>query len=94
MTNAKKRTYEDRVQGDCQYSGKMLRIGSLPSRLSDHNRATWRIVVAILAARGKAPYEQLRDACFGHVSGDAAHPWASSFIRHCARNGWLVVARV
>jgi hypothetical protein len=87
--------YSDRPQHTSpNYSGKLIKLGSLPTVMARHNKHSMDIIVAILTARGKAPYEQLCDATFGHRSGDIAHPHSSSFVQYALRekNGWLVVA--
>lgn len=87
--------YADRPQHTSpNYSGKFIKLGSPPAHMAPHNATTWDIIVVIIAARGKAPYEQLCDATFGHQSGDKAHPHSASFIQYALKeqNGWLVVA--
>jgi len=60
-----------------------------PQRLVSHNLASWRIIEAILDARGTADYYDLAVAVRGHQHGTKAASGPQSFVSYCIKAGWL-----
>lgn len=65
------------------------KLGAKPVRLVAHNAASWRIIEAILEARGTADYYDLAVAVRGHEHGDKAAKGPQSFVSYCIKSGWL-----
>ena len=76
-----------------KYGNTVFRLGKTPpANMVRHNWISWRIIEAILEARGEAHFRTLEAATRGHEHGDEAHKGRGSgaFVRYCMRSGWIV----
>ena len=81
---------EPTVQGTPSKDAGRYELAKSPSRaLAPHNLASWRIIEAILIARGEADYYDLAVAVRGHEHGTKAAVGPQSFISYCIKSGWL-----
>ncbi len=80
---------EQGMQSTSDVTTAMLRMGKRPTRaFVPHNAASWRIIEAILDARGSASFRHLADAVCGHEGSSGG-----AFVKYCLKpsTGWLVV---
>ena len=71
-----------------KYAGT-YKLGERPQTLALHNRASWKIIEAILDAYGTADFWDLAVAVRGHKHGTKGAKGPQSFVRYCIRSGWL-----
>jgi hypothetical protein len=84
------RDIDPRVVGvPSKYAGVYV-LDHVPTRtLAPHNLASWKIIEAILTARGRADFYDLAVAVRGHESGDRNAPGSQRFVSYCIKSGWL-----
>ena len=80
------------IEGRPSQAEGMYSLGNPPKNLAPHNLRSFSIVAAMLANGESRDYWDLAVAVMGHRSGTAAAraTAAASFIRYCAKSGWIV----
>jgi hypothetical protein len=73
---------------DTKDAGRYM-LGTKPQGLAHHNLKSWRIIEAMLEARGSVDYYDLAVAVRGHEHGTKAARGPQSFVSYCIRRGWL-----
>ena len=83
------RSNEPKVKGTpSNYEGTYV-LARQPRSLAPHNQASWKVIAAILEARGSADYYDLAVAVRGHEHGTKSTSGPQSFVSYCIKSGWL-----
>lgn len=80
---------EPAVIGNSTRDAGRYKLGVPPRSLAPHNLDSWRIIEAILQARGTADYYDLAVAVRGHKHGTKAAKGPQSFVSYCIKSRWL-----